>query len=210
MHTLFACLFALCALFLSALAMAIPDNLSNPPHPPWEQVYIKAFNYTGDACPPPDSIGAKFTNSGNVSYLEVAFDSTVIKVRPGQPSVDTRNCSLSFDVHFPANWTLTLNTLDILGDMDLDPDVQVEIYNVCRWDGQPGSWFFAYTWEGGDDKIPFKGSEPLDSLCNGAPSALLIDSKTTMYTSQNIEGSGATTANSSKIIHQYGCEWTKC
>ncbi|KAF8455553.1 hypothetical protein BGX38DRAFT_1140457 [Terfezia claveryi] len=207
MHSLSACFFALCTLFLSTLALAVPDDLS---HPPWEQVYIKAFNYTGDACPPPDSIDAKFTNSGNVSYLDVAFDSAVIKVRPGQPSEDTRNCSLSFDVYFPAGWSLTLDTMEILGDMDVGPDVKVIIRDVCRWDEQPGSWFFTYTWSGGREKIPFKGSEPVDSLCNGAPSALLIDSRTILYTSQNTGSSGATTANSSKLIHQFGCQWTKC
>jgi len=210
MHTLSAVFFALCA-FMGALATPVPDDQPAPAHPPWEQVYIKAFDYTGDACPP-GSVTAYFNNSEVESYFEVAFDEMVIQAHPDQPSVDTRNCSLSFNLQFPAGWSFALITLDVLGNFD--DNVRVRFRDSCYWDNYPGSWLFAYIWGGSGNTPEFSPGEdsppPPDNSCQGAPGALKIDSRTTVEVSQNTGDFVPISAKSGKVIHQYGVEWTTC
>ena len=211
MHALSASLFFLSALFLSAVASPTPD----PDHPDWSKVSIKGVQYMGTGCPD-DSVSASLASDG--TFLIVMFDQYIASAGPGVAKTNnTKNCQLTFELDFPAGWSLTVFDTRYDGFISLGERVSATQQSVYSWGQMPTAAFMS-TWTGPIEHEDYVFTDSLVksaylwSSCSNGPSNLRIDTLIKVNNSKNKKGSGLLTTDSieGKVTHKYGWKWKKC
>lgn len=206
MNALAAGLFVL-SCFLSVLASPAPGPQAA--HPPWDQVYIEGMTYHGTGCPVVTIL------PGDDSIISVGLDPKVLQPPAGsQSSAISKSCQLSFNLHLPAGWSLTIVDMTIRADILLDTSVTLTQHSVCHWSGQPGTWSLNFTSEDGTrhPALILPGEEPIWSSCKGTPgrSTLATNNQFKADYSKNTKGSGYGTPIGGNFTYQYLTQWKKC
>lgn len=214
MYALSARLFALTAIFLSAVASPVP---ADGDHPDWSQVYIDGYSYAGSGCPA-GSVAGTFAPDG--SFLNLAFDQYSAQVYPGsKPGESRKNCQISFNLHYPPGWSLTFFDTTYFGYIDLDKKVTAKQTSSYRWGGSKSTATFFSTWVGDIDETytftdTLEQSAYVWSPCKGkgASSSLVINTSIQTENSKNKKGSGLITTDAIEglVRQKYGCTWKKC
>lgn len=212
MHALSPRLFALAAFFLGAVA----NPVASPQHPPLDQVWIKTVNFAGSGCPAGSAVGTLATDG---SFLNIAFDSFIASVGPGIPITENRkNCDLTFEIHFPKGWSLTIFDTRYEGYAKLGPKVTALQRSTYRWGGQTSSATVTVNFGAGPKDLnyviteSFKTEALVWSTCKGTTADLIINTEVRTDNSQNKQGSGLITIDAieQKVTQIYHCRWRKC
>ncbi|KAF8455567.1 hypothetical protein BGX38DRAFT_1167592 [Terfezia claveryi] len=215
MHSLLS-RFALSALFLRSLATPIPDDSSQPAHPPWDQVSIKGITYAGSGCPP-GSIELVPSPASNTSHISIAFDSLFPYPDPGSnPNEARRNCHLTFGLQFPAGWSLTVFEMSTFGDIYLDKKFSATQQATFRWASQSTTATLNSTWVGPIcGNISFTDKLAPDayvwSSCKGDSHSLTINTSIQIENSKNPKPSCTVPeVINKKLTQTYDCQWRRC
>jgi len=208
-------LFALTALFLNVIAGPLPAGPPQPDHPPWDQVYITGINYAGSGCPA-GSVAGTLAKDG--SFINVAFDKYIASVGPGIAIKESRkNCQITFQLHYPPGWSLTVFDARYEGYVKLDPKVTAKQQSTYRWAGLDPTATLYSTFAGPVNKDytftdSLISSAYVWSSCKGVPGALVVNTQILVDNSKNSKGSGMITTDAieGKVIHIYGCSWKRC
>ncbi|KAF8455569.1 hypothetical protein BGX38DRAFT_1088250 [Terfezia claveryi] len=213
MHALTARLFALTAIFLSAVASPVPADSTD--HPDWSKVRITGINYAGTGCPA-GSVAGTLASDG--SFINVAFDSYTAEVFPGsKPGEARKNCQLTFQLQYPPGWAVTVFETSYFGFVNLEKDVTARQQSTYRWaSSSPTATFFS-TWKG-EISEDYKFTDQLEqesyvwSPCKGLPGTLVVNTQIQVDNSKNKKGRGLITTDSVEgvVIQKYACSWKRC
>ncbi|RPB29027.1 hypothetical protein L211DRAFT_832907 [Terfezia boudieri ATCC MYA-4762] len=203
--------FALFALFLRSLATAIPDD-----SPPKDQFYIKGINYAGSGCPA-GSIAPDTSPASTACDISIAFDSLFPYPEPdSNPNEARRNCQVTFELQFPAGWSLTIIEMSTSGYIHLDEKFSAMLQATFRWATQSTRATVNSPWVG-----PIHGNvtfvdelaseELVWSSCNGGSHSLIITTSIQIDNSKNPKASSMVPKGIDKTLTQtFYCQWRRC
>jgi len=220
MLALSARLLTLTAFALSVVANPVPEPAD---HPDWSQVFIRNPKYFGSGCPK-GSVDPTLADDG--SWLNLAFSKFEAQVYPGSiPSQSHKNCQLSFELHFPKGWSVTLFDTTISGFVKLDKRVTASEESTYHFGGNPQDTATFKCprkgWVGALSKS-FSCTDQLLleafvwSSCKGTYETLFINTQIDVDNDKNPKGSGFINIQSAESVvvdtwvHRYGCRWKRC
>ncbi|KAF8455566.1 hypothetical protein BGX38DRAFT_1062338, partial [Terfezia claveryi] len=189
-------------------------------HPDWSKVFIRNAQYFGSGCPW-GTVNPTLAPDG--SYLNLAFSQYEAQVYPGsKPSESHKNCQLSFELHFPQGWAVTLFDTTFTGFVKLDRRVSALQTATYHFGGHP------------KDTATFKCPKPSGwtgpltqsysctdelaiesfvwSSCKGTFETLFINTSIDVNNSKNRKGSGFINTETAEAVvsHVYSCRWRRC
>jgi len=210
-------LFTLAAFALSVVASPVPEPDSD--HPDWSQVFIKNPQYFGSGCPW-GTVNPTLAKDG--SWLNLAFSQYEAQVYKGsKPSESHKNCQLSFELHFPQGWALTLAETTFNGFINLDKGVTASQTAIYHFGGHPQDTATFNCPRGGWKGKVKKNYSCVDTLiiesfvwssCKGTYETLFINTQIDVDNEKNPKGEGfINTETAEQTVNQiYACRWRRC